>query len=301
MGNYKTLSGKFTGVAGTGTSCGPYFHGSYDASATSTRYLTNPALLASLLNTNLGTFVGSQPAGPLVELGDGKCVSVDPESLQAILFTCKPSSVYQQIEYTAAKEPRFNGAYCLTTTLTSGAAAQLAPCNGSDAQKWTFWTGDDLSDTSDYSGLCLATSASTDGALVVTSGCNGGSRQKWTRTVPTSPPFLATPQPAALLKGVSSNKCLLSGASAAGITACDYNDLNQQWAYTSAGELTVAGLCLAGNSTSPALLLCDGSTAQRWTIWPAADGTSFTVESDYSGLCLNFVSGVCVCVCISLV
>lgn len=96
--------------------------------------------------------------------------------------------------------------------------------------------------------------------------------------------------------GVGSGRCLDdTGNTANGVQQyiwdCTSGNANQQYAYTSASELRIAGKCLDANGqgTSPGtqviLWTCNGANNQKWTL--NVDGS---IKGVQSGLCLD-VSG----------
>jgi hypothetical protein len=112
---------------------------------------------------------------------------------------------------------------------------------------------------------------------------------------PTSPPPTSAPPPATgPIVGANSGRCVdVPGGTQTGGTQVQLWDCNgqsnQQWTYTSAGELRVyGGDCLDANAqgTSPGTKViiwpCDGQQNEKWTV--NANGT---VTGAQSGLCLD--------------
>ncbi|MFF9818640.1 endo-1,4-beta-xylanase [Streptomyces sp. NPDC014006] len=108
----------------------------------------------------------------------------------------------------------------------------------------------------------------------------------------------STTPPAAFgqIKGVGSGRCLdVPSASTADGTQLQlwdcHNGTNQQWTYTSAGELRVYGnKCLdaagTGNGAKAQIYSCWGGDNQKWRL--NSDGSIVGVQS---GLCLDAVAG----------
>ncbi|MDQ0829378.1 endo-1,4-beta-xylanase [Streptomyces achromogenes] len=104
------------------------------------------------------------------------------------------------------------------------------------------------------------------------------------------------PAESGTIKGVGSGRCLdVPGTSTADGTQLAlwdcHSGTNQQWAYTTAGELRVYGnKCLdaagTGNGTKVQIYGCWGGDNQKWRL--NSDGTIVGVQS---GLCLDTVAG----------
>lgn len=115
-----------------------------------------------------------------------------------------------------------------------------------------------------------------------------------TTTPPTSPPTSPPTGGSGQLKGVGSGRCLdVPNSNTADGTQLQLWDCsgntNQQWTYTSAGELRILGKCLdaagTGNGVKAQVYGCWGGDNQKWRI--NSDGTIVGVQS---GLCLDAVN-----------
>jgi poly(3-hydroxybutyrate) depolymerase len=121
----------------------------------------------------------------------------------------------------------------------------------------------------------------------------GGGPTTTPTTTPTTPTTTPTTPPGSIV-GAGSGRCFdVAGSNQAGGTAVQLYDCNgatnQQWTYTSAGELRVfGGDCLdasgqgTANGTKVVVWPCNGQQNEKWTF--NANGT---ITGAQSGLCLD--------------
>ncbi|MEU6861089.1 polysaccharide deacetylase family protein [Glycomyces sp. NPDC046736] len=112
-----------------------------------------------------------------------KCIDVPGGSTASgtgvQLYSCYEGP-NQQFTYTATQELRVLGQCLQAPSGANGARAQIAGCNGSTAQQWTFGADGTIRNVG-YSSACLDVYSAANGAPVQLYGCWGGDNQKWTR------------------------------------------------------------------------------------------------------------------------
>ncbi|TDU83324.1 ricin-type beta-trefoil lectin protein [Kribbella voronezhensis] len=174
---------------------------------------------------------------------------------------------------TRVSGPLNSKAGCVSVAATAGSTASPAPCDGTDAQRFTF-IGDGTIRTG---GNCLASTGS-NGASVVAAACDATTSQQWSSTTTGN------------LKNAANNLCLdLYG----GLTGtrfdtwpCGSSQANQVFQLpvsqatgavhvftTSAGQGTCLTTHGGGTASGTAVVssACDGSDTQNWTL--PGDGT----------------------------
>lgn len=137
---------------------------------------------------------GGDPTGNPTDPGTGgtqllrstsaaKCIDVPNGSTASgtnvQLYSCYQGA-NQQFTYTAAQELRVLGTCLTAPSGTNGARVQLAACNGSGGQKWTFGSDGSIRSVG-HANQCLDVYSSANGAPVQLYSCWGGDNQKWTR------------------------------------------------------------------------------------------------------------------------
>ncbi|MDF1506489.1 ricin-type beta-trefoil lectin domain protein, partial [Roseisolibacter sp. H3M3-2] len=180
----------------------------------------------------------------------------------------------------SAGEASPGGSHCLDALGGSaGTTLAILYCQGTASQRWTVTAAGELRSAG---GLCATFVAA--GAPVVLRGCDGSAAQRWTGGS-SAPAPTPTPTVPGTLPSATGQGCLqpsygaIVGGNTVTTAACASGVPTQQWATAavgSAGEASPGGShcldALGGSAgTTLAILYCQGTASQRWTLTAAGE------------------------------